>query len=412
MDHTRLYFCEICGIRVLEADLAADATKSPPERALCPKCAKAGVAEGLKAAHPKSTKTGSVHPIAAKVRPSTERVSPTAPRSQEKPDHRAPMGWAFVGIGAAVLTSLFLMVWWSSGPSTVNSGTLTKGKTESVAPKPPPLVFESESHNTKRDPPKTAPRSPKSAEEEAQEAWTVLLNFNGLAANDTKGRQKRLEEFLAQYGQTIAASRARILLDEIKKQAEPPLAAKTAEVTPEPASTPTMLLPAKTDSVALFRPNLNASSCPGLSIGEMTHEPPAGVAGKAVKFLPPGGRSGEVRGGFASFAFPKGAPERDKKTLCVMPENAVLRFQYYAENATSLNACIASSEETVWLKTIEPLVLGTWTQAEIPLSEFKARGGGAGIKADTSCAEVFVTVFGNGKVTAYMADLEIAAPKK
>ena len=70
-------------------------------------------------------------------------------------------------------------------------------------------------------PPPVAPAPKRPTEELAQEAFTALTRFEGLKPDDTAGRVKRVDQFIEQYRDSIVASRARILLNDIKN---PPFA--------------------------------------------------------------------------------------------------------------------------------------------------------------------------------------------
>ena len=73
-----------------------------------------------------------------------------------------------------------------------------------------------------------APRSPfvqkDDPEVAAADAFDKLRKFEGLDANSKAGRIKRLEEYIAKYGDTIVAARARTMLEDLKKPDAPNIA--------------------------------------------------------------------------------------------------------------------------------------------------------------------------------------------
>ena len=73
----------------------------------------------------------------------------------------------------------------------------------------------------------TASEMELSPERRAQKAYDALIKFEGLAADDKKGREEKIQAFLEEHGDTIVSARARVLLQEMAA----PKAA-TAQATP------------------------------------------------------------------------------------------------------------------------------------------------------------------------------------
>lgn len=111
-----------------------------------------------------------------------------------------------------------------------------------VTPAPPPAQ-QTAATQVPQQPPVAASTLPAEAKavlkddkgESADDAFSRLIRFDGLAADDREGRIRRIDEFLSKYGQEIVASRARVMLRELQAPPAPPPAPVRIE-TPPPTS--------------------------------------------------------------------------------------------------------------------------------------------------------------------------------
>ena len=253
-----IYYCDKCGRRLTEADAPAGGAQGnePPERR-CKACA----AE-LPATKKITVQTERAKPAALPRR--TTSMLPAAPAGRAgghpRPSARAPDEGGgsgnrniFLGVGAfVVLASLAGLVYLLSASSGRTEAKSTSERpratpTKPTAPQPAAGGQRPESRNDVRPAPASETR-PK--EDLAREAFAALEKPADLAPDDRTGRIRRIEAFLADYGDTIVASRARVMLNELK--APPPPAPPVA--VEKPAPNPTPPAPQPTESPATPAP--------------------------------------------------------------------------------------------------------------------------------------------------------------
>jgi hypothetical protein len=120
--------------------------------------------------------------------------------------------------------------------ATATGPTPTARATPPVTSNPaPPKTQEPARQAPPDSTPATSAGQAKSTAQAADEAFTKLQYFEGLAPDDRDGRIRQIEEFLAKYGQEIVASRARVMLSELNAPPPTPEPARIQTTTPPPA---------------------------------------------------------------------------------------------------------------------------------------------------------------------------------
>lgn len=399
---SQIFYCDGCGVRLMPQDspLGIPGT-APGGDILCPKCRAARASEASKLAPP---------PVLAATRPPTGSVGTHSTHRRPAP---APGTDRQPGSNMIVVASVV------AGVLLLGGGTILLLNSKGNAPEPGLRAkAKEEKHDaavpaTPSGPPAaTAPaqlRPPQepSAEERAQDAYAALQKFEGLDPHDAAGKTRRLEAFIELYGDATVTARARVQLAELKRQA--PAAERPSATAVTKSTSPA----AESEQAALaFKEDFEGTGAACIGFGEVAGQLPGNAPGKALKFLPNHGRDDELRGGFNVDAYAAGA-RKEQGYLCVLRAEAVLRFRYYAENATELRIRINSKgDKESWMKTLDAIPQRTWTSVSIPLREFKAAGGGADISNGTLCAEFFTTAYGKKGLAVYWDDVEITSPDK
>lgn len=422
----QIYYCETCGVRVDAKDLA----ESPaPEQAAAVKCQKCR--ERALPAQPgknrssamRITPAGSDSPRGAPAGAAGgPRVTRPAATPLKGPANAGglPAGQILATLGLIALGAC-MVLFYSNGNSRPQNPSTSETKAATIP--------ASQASNATAEKTQAAPREelrpkvpeapviqPKSEEEQAQDALAEVQRFENLANGDESGSIARLDAFAARYPATLAAARARTMADALKKnlasKASPKAPAdlhvsKSEKEIPAPKPSETA-----TAGSSLFKASYEDEKSPGMIFGEIAPNPPEGANGKAMKLSPVAKRNGEIRGGAGYFGYPREAPQRDKHAFATLPEKAIIRFRFHAENAAKLRVVLVSKNETgTWHYYLEPVTNGAWTSVEIALGDWKRKSEGPAPAGGMELAELYVTIYGKDSVIGYIDDLEIAAPK-
>jgi hypothetical protein len=240
------FFCERCGKRITEADLAEGLAKDKQLKGVyCKGCA-TGVltmtaaavtpaevarAAGEKAAPPSAAgepaRASPVHKPAAAAR----AAHPPAPRS--RPSFIAPVLAGVVAAG--VVVALYLA---TAGPTPTGRGAAVPARPPPASPVNPPAATGPGGAPASKPPPvpdtreNRPPDAPPhtlalEAEDRARTAYDALVaSWKTLAAADVAARKAAAESFLKEHGDSMQAARVRVLLTELAAKTTPP---------PEPA---------------------------------------------------------------------------------------------------------------------------------------------------------------------------------
>jgi len=263
-----IWYCEKCGKRIPDEDLEPGAADNGGVTVrYCKLCAPA--------MQPRATVTGEARrkpPVSGvSHRPATKAAMAAAPvdrapaesASPERPGGRGTQQAAsnlplYIGAGAAGLVLLFVVAYAVSGPSGTeakaplqaaaatdspgraavasssgsgrssggNSSLRAEQQSPAAAAAGSPAPRDAEKPATSALAPKSAASSQRGAlndEDRAQAAFEALQkDLNGLIRDDVTAKTKAIEAYLKEYGNAMVASRARRLLDEIRKPAPQP----------------------------------------------------------------------------------------------------------------------------------------------------------------------------------------------
>jgi len=140
------------------------------------------------------------------------REAPREGQAPAEPSSAKRNVYVFAGAGAGVLLLLVFLVASLGGESPPE-----KKKADLKTPAPPAPPGPSG--------PVAPTPAPQNKEREAQAAFDELSRFAGIDASNKAARAARIEEFLVKHGDSIVASRARAMLEQLKAPAPQPLAA-------------------------------------------------------------------------------------------------------------------------------------------------------------------------------------------
>ncbi len=455
-----LVYCDRCGFRVSEQDLAGGRAVRIDEKVFCPKCAppplpnvgnvgsaskKVGsrLIPAVEVPKRNSPSMGTGHTSAGTSSHDSKRVvmhgthgsHGAHPPSGAHPQQKKPANMALpiaAGVGAcALLIGLVAMSGGGGGGGTKeksvsshetysDTGTRTQSSTTSSTAstntRPQNPVYEQPSQTPS---PMLAPLSKNDPETIASDAFEKVRTFDGLAAGDVDGRVKRLDDFIAKYGDSIAAARARRVRDELKAATPaeatpsqpapppPPPPTEAAQTVPPPppptppAPTP-VAKPGGTEA-ALFSENFEAA-VEGLAFGEVVDAPAPGTG----KVLALRGKTDWAKAALVKWAKRSG---EQRKFDFPIPEAMHVRFRYYIGNAKDFRFVIAvAGEPRAYEHPLDAVVKNTWTSVDVPISECAQVDTGEKIKPGAVFDEIRFNTWGNGEIVAYVDDIWLGVP--
>ncbi len=396
----KIVFCHACGVRITEP-IHADV---PEKETLCAAC------------NAKQQATAPTQP-ASGVRPrQSERVAGvTAARrsakevSRGRPDSKSKAGLIASMISGGVLLLGLVLIFGGKNDARSPARSAKNDNPDSPAREasrsgPPARVSTpippAEAHKIETLAPKP------SAEDLAREAFERLERFEGLAADDLSGRQRRIDEFLKLHGDTIVAARARRLAGELAEPVAQAVVPPQTIPVPNTAEAAESAPPGK-PSIAPATKHLvvgndfegNFYGAP--EAGQVEAVGPAGANGKVLRLV---GKANSIKGGLFSWQYPRGTPQRDGKVLFVAPEDGRLRFRLFTPNAESGKVVC---EECKTAKTYQMEIRiqrNEWVQVDMPLSALKVQD--QALKSGTKVLELCVRLYGP-KVEGFIDDLEV-----
>jgi hypothetical protein len=229
----KLYFCENCGKRLSEEDIEQGRARDKKlTGAFCKDCA-----TGVQTIETLPLDPKEAQRILSEARrpskPITRPVSSVVRRSGVSSSgngRKLALAVAAGVVGMLLVITVALLVGGKKPPTPVEASSEAK-------PRPPEARQATPPGNTDAMPAPPADRQkpgPEAAkptpavdpEERAAQAWEETQKFSGLAPDDKAARIAKIQAFLQEYGQTIVAARARVLLKSLE---EPP---------PRPVETP------------------------------------------------------------------------------------------------------------------------------------------------------------------------------
>lgn len=242
----QILYCDSCGFRIPERDLAEGRAVREASRLLCEKC-RPGKPVSECAARASQQRlapaTRAATPPSEVSIPSPGRIPAHAPgmaRQQTSVRQEKKSNAIVIGVAAGLLLAVVALAIALSGskphPTPVKTQTtpvlqpLQPPRTAPEPAQPKPVAEPQPQVQPEAQPARPGP------EQEAQAAFETLAQFEGLGEEEYEARIQRVEAYLAQYGNEIVAARARRLLASLQQQTDP--AAKQAE-TPAPATAPT-----------------------------------------------------------------------------------------------------------------------------------------------------------------------------
>ncbi|MBI3832678.1 MAG: hypothetical protein HY291_24360 [Planctomycetes bacterium] len=258
----QILYCDSCGYRIPERDVADGRATAVGGKTLCEKCRPAAAAE-----KPSKSSNATI-PLAGKVsvtRESSTSVMPVRfsessaparaiPAAKPQANSNATVIGIVMGLAAALLLVAFLF---SSSPKSAPGPerSAVQGPTPPIAhpapetPRPPSQQQPVEKPVAEHAPqPVADPEAEAHAEKEASDAFDAVTRFEGLAEDDYKGRAARMGEFIAKYGGSVVSVRARKMQGELKVRAAGTPAAPAAD----PAAPPVTAGVAKPAATAVF----------------------------------------------------------------------------------------------------------------------------------------------------------------
>ena len=252
----KLWFCETCGKRVTEDDLAQDKARDKQAKGVyCAACAVGVQTTSFDAIDlPPATPSTVGEPIAvAAVRPSRPRTAPDSLRQRSAPPRGQPKSnkamLAVIGAGVLIVLGGIVLLMKSGGNAAPPQDTTASVKHDAganIAAAKPPAPITNEVPKTKNP----APVQPTpatdggpdnkaqalNAEQQAETAFDKLQKaLAALPEQDKAGRIALAEAFVKEHGDAIVAGRARAM---ISKWREPAAPAPTVVATPAAEKSP------------------------------------------------------------------------------------------------------------------------------------------------------------------------------
>ncbi|GMV80930.1 MAG: hypothetical protein AMXMBFR7_21140 [Planctomycetota bacterium] len=346
----KFYFCETCGKRLTDAEIAAGQGRDKKLRGVyCAACAQGvmtmenlpmteGEAQALlvqessperpaarrasgahalpaAAAHPTSSAahripTGVHPPSSAAHRIPTAAAARVRGHSSAAAPHRPPQASAsstpmlLLGVGGAGVLAVLVLLFSGGGkpPAAPKPPAATPSVTVVAPAAPTPVALPQPSPAAKTvdiaaPPPRTeagAPATPEAPpqaelnrEQLAQAALDRVMRFEGLAPDDKDGRVQRLNAFAQEYADTIVSARARREVTRLTAPPEPPPVAEPAPA-PAPAAA-ALVLPEGGEWTPLF----NGQDLTGWAYGHNNYGAVEVKDGCIVKV--PGDRSSNIQ---------------------------------------------------------------------------------------------------------------------
>lgn len=379
----QILFCDKCGMRVSEKDLADGKAARRDERVFCALCSAAPAVQEKSAPH---GVTADVPPSAVlrtvpEARASSSILAaarPPAPRStsrrvvSDKPERPAPKNTTLIAVAAAVpvvlvLGFLLLGRGGSNTPIAKAGGKTAEVSRESVRAPASPAEKTAPPRQQAAPEPVTPPRTvaapaqpaEESPEKSAQDAYDTLTRFEGLAADDKDGRIKRIEAYLAKHGDTIASVRARRMLNELKAPPKPP-------APPPPPVAPEGPAPDANDAGEPSSAGWLAQAGPFRF--ESGHDDWQGD-GSALEHGTSGGRK------CIKISNPNGARIRGFKSMAVPAGTLRIKFRYFAKSMDGLEVLVSLADSARPRKNIAGFVQDRWTWGSLTAQELGIQAG-------------------------------------
>ena len=256
----KFYFCERCGKRITEADLAEGLAKDKQLKGVyCKECG-VGVltmtAEALTAAEIAKAAGGKTSPSsgAEKVAGGQARASPVhkpaAAVRAAHPSAPASRSLAVVFVLAVVVAAVVVIALYAAtaGPRPASRTATTPAKPAPAPPARPPDTSAPGGGPSSKPapvpdtrenrPPDAPPRTPAlEAEYRARAAYDALVaSWKTLDPADVAARKAAAESFLKEHGESLQAARVRVLLTELAAKTAPPPPPEPAPPVTAPAA--------------------------------------------------------------------------------------------------------------------------------------------------------------------------------
>ncbi|MBI3828723.1 MAG: hypothetical protein HY291_04360 [Planctomycetes bacterium] len=397
----QILYCDKCGKRVPEKDLSDGAAVRVEEKVFCAACQPAPEKVASAASHP-VTQSGNLKAQGSTVnirvaglkeasgglavakagasarggvakRPGSGGVSGTA-----EPESKNTLFVAGIGGGVVLLILAFVLLGRGgdhpateskAGKGSGKSGDETHGKSAAPhiipAKNDTPVKTEPRPGSTNPDPGRVMDPGGKTSDADpeklAGDAFDVLVRFEGVGADDKDAKLKRIDAFLAKYGDTMVSVRARKLMNDLKEPPKPPEPEKkkeAAEAGPAPdfhdADEPSSAGWQTDRGPFDFESDTQEFQGDGSPLEQGTFK-----GRKCVK-LSPGGARNECRG------------YRPGRTAA---EGFRIKFRYYAHNLENLEVLFGVPEARP-RKNINGLVQDQWAWATMTSEEIGAHGEG------------------------------------
>ena len=436
-----IVYCDTCGFRVPEQDLAQGRVVRADNKVYCAKCAPAAAPGNAEAP---SRKIGSKQIPAVEVpRRHGSSINIPAPAPVHEPRraaattvaHRPKSNFVPIAMGVSACVVVLGLMLLSGGKPQETRET----KKEPDAPKTPmaggaggdrdnppdkhlgPQFLEN-ADPAKRNPPPDTPKHADPApiipntikkddpETAAADAFGKLKSFDGLDAGDKAGRIKRLEEYVAKYGDTIASARARTMLDDLKKPDAPKTNPPPPPPPPPPLATPdnpaaTQAAPKTSpNDTTLLSENFDGPRCDWLHFAEITEGPP-GSNGKVMKLE---SKDWFSRGVISNWAQ---KPGWDRSCEFPLADNTRIRFRYYNESVQELAVGVSiKGEDKRYFHKFDATVKKAWIEGDAAVADFVQEDTNAHIKPGAVFNQIDFATSGPGMNVFYIDDLWIGNP--
>ncbi|MCW8129213.1 MAG: hypothetical protein KIS92_02405 [Planctomycetota bacterium] len=264
----KFFFCESCGKRITEKDLEEGKARDKKLNGVyCSQCAKGVLTKELQALGDlpgrKANEASASHP---RKRSTSAHAIPVASPRETREARLAPeprnTKAVLIGLAAGLAVAAVALLMLAGGGE---KPVVHAPAAESAEPVPAPATTRAPEPPARPAPRREAVRTvpepePDSAEpapkDPAAEAFEKVLRFEGLKDDDRAGKAAALEDFLREFGGSLQAARARVMLDELKPPGEAPAAAKTPQDPPagEARAVPPAEAPAKAPVEAAIAP--------------------------------------------------------------------------------------------------------------------------------------------------------------